>query len=92
MLDNNTLNSLAFSLRSGRYSLLLGAGTSIDSKNQKGDYLPSGGDFRADLCKLKGAKESSSLQRVYSTLTKPEIAKHVVERFQKCTPGPTNLK
>lgn len=92
MLDDDTLNSLSFSLRAGHYSLLLGAGVSLDSKNHGGHNLPTGNEFRLELCKLKGAHESSSLQRVYSTLTDQEIDSHVIGRFRKCTPGLTNLR
>lgn len=89
MFDADKLSSIASSVRAGHYNLLLGAGVSLDSKNSRGEFLPSGDRFRLDLCKLKGARETSSLQRVYSTLTESEIQEQVIDRFSKCIPGPT---
>src|SRR5216684_1444330 len=90
--DQVTLDAVAVSLRAGQYNLLLGAGVSLDSKNYKGENLPSADTFRLDLCKLKGANPRSSLQRVYSTLTEQEVAKYVVDRFRQCQPGPSVQK
>lgn len=89
--DDATVEAIASSLRAGQYNLLLGAGVSLDSSNTKGD-LPSGETFRQDLCKLKGANSRSSLQRVYSSLSKAEIDEHVIERFSACKAGQTVQK
>ncbi len=86
MFDESALASIASSLRAGQYNLLLGAGVSLDSTNSKGS-LPSAEQFRLDLCQLKGARKTSSLQRVFSTLTSREIASEVVPRFVDCIPG-----
>lgn len=91
MFDKNTIASITSSIRAGQYNLLLGAGVSLDSKNPKG-FLPSAEQFRLDLCQFKGARTSSSLQRVFSTLNSNEIATQVVSRFQNCTPGPSVQK
>ena len=76
------------SLKWGQYSLLLGAGASIDSFNKVG-LLPLGGAFKDELAALKSANKSQPLQRVFSLLTKSEIVEHVQRRFEGCTPGPT---
>ncbi len=89
--DQTTLESIASSLKAGHYNLLLGAGVSRDSQNSKGS-LPSGEAFRQDLCRLKGARDNSPLQRVYATLTPAEVQEHVVERFRDCQPGPSVTK
>ena len=86
-----TFTSISTSLRAGHYNVLLGAGISRDSTNRHGN-LPSGEEIRKHLCDLKGAHSNSSLQRVYSTLTPPEIREHVIERFVKCTAGPSLSK
>lgn len=76
------------SLKWGQYSLLLGAGASIDSFNKVG-LLPLGGAFKDQLAVLKSANKSQPLQRIFSLLTKSEIVEHVQRRFEGCTPGPT---
>jgi hypothetical protein len=91
MFDKDTIASIASSIRAGQYNLLLGAGTSLDSTNAKG-HLPSAEQFRLELCQLKNARKTSTLQRVFSTLTPSEIATEVVPRFQNCTPGPSVKK
>jgi len=89
--DQNTLDSIGSSLKAGHFNLLLGAGVSRDSKTSNGP-LPSGDAFRQDLCRLKGARDNSPLQRVYATLTPAEIQEHVVKRFRNCQPGPSVTK
>lgn len=89
MFDQKTLASITSTLKAGQYSLLLGAGISLDSTNSVGQKLPGGNQFRLDLCRLKGARESSTLQRVFSKLTSTEIEEYVVKRFQGCKPGPS---
>jgi hypothetical protein len=90
MFAPEALASISSSLKAGQYNLLLGAGISLDSINGVSKKkLPSTNDFRLDLCRLKGARESSTLQRVFSTLTPAEIKEHVESRFQGCAPGPS---
>jgi hypothetical protein len=89
MFDEITLASVASSIRSGQYNLLLGAGVSLDSSNGRGDPLPDTDTLRQDLCNLKGARLSSPLQRVYSTLAPSEVENYVVSRFVGCKSGPT---
>lgn len=92
MIAPDKLSQIAPSLRAGQYSLLLGAGVSLDSQNGAGLRLPRTDEFRLDLCRLKGARESSTLQRVFATLTPNEIEEHVVKRFKNCSPGPSVQK
>ena len=90
-LSKSTFQSLSTSLKAGKYNLLLGAGASRDSKNHNG-HLPSGEEIRRHLCTIKGARSTSSLQRLYATLTPSEVAEHIVDRFLDCTPGPSVTK
>ena len=91
LLDDQIFERISTSLKAGQYNLLLGSGVSKDSRNEKGD-LPSGEELRTKLCRLKGARENSSLQRVYGTLTPAEIHEHVVDHYKDCTPGPSVTK
>jgi SIR2-like domain len=91
MYDSATLASIASSLRAGQYNLLLGAGVSLDARNAQG-ALPSTEAFREDLCSLKSARASSTLQRVFSTLSEHEVSSVVVPRFVNCVPGPSVTK
>lgn len=91
MFDQKTLASIASTLKAGQYNLLLGSGVSLDSRNARG-ILPSANTFRTNLCRLKGARDSSPLQRVYSTLTPAEVKEHVVDVFRDCQPGPSVTK
>ncbi|HEV7245984.1 MAG TPA: SIR2 family protein [Shinella sp.] len=75
-------------LKSGQYNLLLGAGSSMDSTNHRGE-LPSGEVIKNELCDLKKVARSNTLQRAFSLLTPEEIEKHITERFSDCVPGDT---
>ena len=85
------LAALKDSVRAGEYNLLLGAGISLDASNAMGP-LPSGTILKEALCKLTGARASSSLQRVFSGLKPHQVKEHITDRFAQCTPGPTALK
>lgn len=87
-MTSEELDRLAISLRAGDYNLLLGAAVSLGSQNGSGVDLPLGGQLRDELCDLKGAKKSNSLQRVYGLLSESEITTHITERFSGCVPGP----
>lgn len=76
------------SLMSGHYSLLLGAGASMDCENHFGK-LPSGKEFKKELCDFKAVSADYSLQQIYSLLTPAEVKKLVTDRFSAAKPGPT---
>jgi len=57
-MDINIFRQLADTLLSGRYSLLVGAGASLDSKNGRGDPLPSGGAYLKFLSDKKSFRQS----------------------------------
>lgn len=78
-------------LIAGGYSLLLGAGASIGSENNKGD-LPLGDKLRQQLVALKHLKPNSSLARAYGSLSQGEIDTHITDRFANCKPGPGLLR
>ncbi|UWQ59325.1 SIR2 family protein [Leisingera caerulea] len=72
---------------SGRYSLLLGAGASRDSKNKFGP-IPLGSHLEQELSDVLGVKKGKySLQKLYATLTDDEKATYIRERFSNCEPG-----
>ena len=81
--------SFLSALRAGQYNLLLGAGASMDSKDQQNKKLPSGSQFKKEICELKGVSEDYPLQRVYSLLDEKDIEQHVTNRFSLTKPGPT---
>lgn len=85
-ITDHKLDAFKASLRTGQYSLLLGAGISLDSHNTKGQ-LPKTEEFRLDLCTAKAARPDTSLQRVFQLLTDEEIATLVTSRFINCTAG-----
>lgn len=87
-LPGEKLAALKASVRAGEYNLFVGAGISLDASNAKGP-LPSGGTLKDVLCKLTGARSSSSLQRVFGGLTPQQVKEHVTDRFARCEPGPT---
>ena len=91
MIDDTILSQMASSLIAGKYNLFLGSGVSLDSSNS-GGKLPSASKLRDELCSLKGVHKTSSLQRVFSTLTYHERQTHVIDRFKSCTPGATLIK
>jgi hypothetical protein len=97
ILANNKFSSLSPSQRtafadsvlSGEYNLFLGAGICLDAKNNQNELLPSGDTFKSELCSLLGIRTSSSLQRVFGSLSPQQVAEHVTKRFLECRPGPS---
>ena len=86
-LSSDRLETLIRDIRNGDYNLLIGAGTSYGGVNSRGEPLPLSEEFRIELCDLKGARGSTSLQRVFETLDDCEIDRHVVQRFSGCKPS-----
>ncbi|GEM_PF-1146543 len=78
---------IASSIRAGHYSLLLGAGASLDSKNLADQFLPTGNAFRRDLCAEKHVSLETPLQRVYGILSDDEVDRLVTARFQVSRTG-----
>ncbi|MBR0650729.1 hypothetical protein GXW78_13715 [Roseomonas terrae] len=91
-LSSEHKEALIGSVRAGEYNLFLGAGVSLDSHNSRNENLPTGTEFKHDLCKITGANIGSTLQRVFSGLTEDKIEEHVTKRFENCTPGETVKK
>jgi hypothetical protein len=76
-------------LLAGGYNLLVGSGISLDSRNGRGEQLRSAEELRRDLCNLTGARENTSLTRVYALLSGPQVQAEIVDKFLKCSPGPS---
>lgn len=89
MVPETVLPAFRDTLLSGSYNLLLGSGTTLDSHNGRGELLRSTEQLRRDLCTLTGAPGTTSLTRAYALLTPQQRHAELVERFAKCTPGPT---
>jgi hypothetical protein len=87
-LDPTSLTQMKATLLAGGYSLFLGAGASLGSKDRNGRELPLSEGLREHLVSLKGLKPKSSLARAYAQLSLGEIDTHITDRFANCTPGP----
>lgn len=81
-------DDLIASVIAGRYSLLLGAGASHDSTNERG-RLPLSATLTDELARVTEESPKSSLQKIFSTLTSSEIDAHVTKRLSGSTPGKT---
>jgi hypothetical protein len=88
-ISPDDLKSMQTALLSGRYSLLIGAGVSMDSFGSDGAPLPLGDSLRSQIISLKKLKSTSSLSRAYSTLTEREVESFITKPFSNCIPGPT---
>lgn len=80
-------SAILSALRVGQYNLLLGAGFSMDSANERGK-LPSGEALAAELCDVTGAR-SNSLQRLYELMTPEQVRTHITDRLSRSAPGKT---
>ncbi len=87
MIPKESLAAFKQTLLNGEYNLLFGSGISTESKNGKGELLPSSEKLRQELCKLKGTKEDTTLLRVYSHLTAQERRSELTDRFSNCQPA-----
>lgn len=87
MLTDDQTERLIRDIRTGRYSLLLGAGASFGGKNKQGIALPLGGSYAAELADLKKVPTTTPLQRVFALLNDAERQTLVIDRFTGCTPS-----
>ena len=89
MIDDVVLRQLKASLFAGHYNLLLGSGASLDSTDSSGQPLLGATALTEILCKLKGAKPSTSLSRVALLLNPQEVDEQLTTRYRNCRPGDT---
>jgi len=89
VIDAHTLAKVKETLFAGRYNLLLGAGCTLDSRDQHGNPLMGGEKLRLHLCKLKGVKESTPLSKVSQLLSDAERKQQLTDRYLGCKAGPT---
>lgn len=87
MFNGDQLARFARDIRTGNYSLLIGAGASYGGINRHGNPLPLGGEYAEELCRLKGVPPSTPLQRVFNLLTDVERQHLLIDRFSGCTPS-----
>lgn len=91
MIGDELHAAFASTLLSGGYNLLFGSGVSLDSRNDRGELLPSGEELRRALCALTGAPETTSLPRVYGLLTEEQRKAELTQKFRDCRPGTSLL-
>jgi hypothetical protein len=89
VLTDKQLAALKTSLFAGHYNLLLGSGTSRDSKGSDQKDLLSATELTDKLVNLKGARKGTALARVVGLLSPPEIDEHLTRPYRNCLPGPT---
>lgn len=91
MLTDEQLAALKPSLFAGHYNLLLGSGSSRDSRGLGDQELLSATLLADKLCVLKGAKKGTALARVMGLLSHDEIEEHLTKPYRNCIPGSTVL-
>jgi hypothetical protein len=74
-------------LNRGRYSLLLGAGVSLDSLNIKNQCMQSGEKLRKELARIIGANDSTPLNKLTSYLDEKQVADYLTRAFTVKKPG-----
>lgn len=89
MLPEELIEPFKASLFRGHYNLLLGSGTSLDSRNANGKPLLSTSNLAKKLCEAKGVSETTSLSRVSLLLSPDEITTYLTTPFSNCNPGAT---
>ncbi|SFR81558.1 SIR2 family protein [Sphingomonas jatrophae] len=87
MFSSEQNERLIRDVRTGRYSLLVGAGASYGGFNRDGIPLPLGGTYAAELADHKKVPTSTPLQRVFALLGEDERQTLVIDRFSGCTPS-----
>ena len=83
MLDPQYLKTFEYDLKRGNYNLLLGAGVSLESKNDRGEHLEGVSALEERLCNFKGLRRTT-LTRVYRMLTDEEKETELTAMFQGC--------
>jgi hypothetical protein len=95
MLDSSDWDQLLDGLARGEYSLLLGAGASMEAGDRQGNHLPGARRLAQELVEDFGLPSSSGsipLSRAYERAKRRNdrlgrgIAKYLYDRFTGCTP------
>lgn len=73
MIPADMLDDFRDTLFRGGYSLLLGSGTSMTSKNRRMQAHRSASKLAVDLCTLTGTRPGTPLQRVYKLLNDTQV-------------------
>lgn len=89
MIIPEHLPAFSQTLLAGGYNLFVGSGVSLDSKNGARQFLRSAEVLRQELCRLKGARENTSLPRVVALLNQGEVQQYLTVPYSRCTPGPS---
>jgi hypothetical protein len=89
MLELAIAQRVREALFSQKYNLLLGAGVSLDSTDQRNETLLGAEDLRKELCAISASRDSSPLWRVAGLLTVREVDTYITSRYNNCKAGPT---
>lgn len=81
--------SFKAALFSGQYSLLLGAGASLDGRKKGGDPIIGGAGLTKLLADKKGAPSNTTLQRVSGLYSPDELHKILFDEYTNLVPGRT---
>lgn len=73
MIPAGSIDAFRDTLFRGGYSLLLGSGVSMTSKNRWSQPHRSASKLAVDLCALTGVRPDMSLQRVYKLLNEAQV-------------------
>lgn len=86
MLDDAIKGDFIQTLRTGGYSLILGAGVTSGCSGPQGQ-LPMGNALRKEICEIVDAKADSSLARVFQVLEPNQIKSLITDRYSNCSPS-----
>ena len=87
MIDPGLADSFRNTLFAGQYSLLLGSGVSLNSRDGQGRLLRGTDQLRRDICNLTGASPETTLSRAYGLLTPQQRQSELVDRYSNCRHG-----
>ena len=87
MINPGLVDSFRNTLFSGKYSLLLGSGVSLSSRDGRGRPLRGTEQLQLDICRLTGANPATSLSRAYNLMTPQQRQSELVDRYSNCRHG-----
>ena len=87
LIDPKLIDPFRDTLFAGKYNLLLGSGASLSSRNRHGARLRGMEKLRADICKLTGVKNATSISRAYALLTSDQRQSELIDKYSRCQPA-----
>ncbi len=89
MLDLETAKRVKDAVYMQKFHLLVGAGISLNSTNQRGHKLASPEDLRVQLCQVTEARSNSPLWRVAGYLSDEQTEQYITTPYLGCKAGLT---